>query len=500
MNPEESKGTQPETGDNSPKERNSGDNEGRRRSRRGSGRRRRKPDRDDGNNGNRGGGQGGGDDSQGQSDQGRRGGRKGGGRRRDNNNSKDNRGGGDRRGGDRSRKRRGRGGNRRSKDRGPELPKDVPEEELEPVAGLFELSNDGTGHVRYVENYYLPDERDVFVPKEVVRRHNIRTGSMVEGVSAPPRRRHGKRMLYRVEAINERDPDLHRDERPFKNLLPCDPFERFHLETPEDPDISMRIIDLLTPIGRGQRALIVAPPRTGKTVIMQKMANAISESHPEVKVVILLIDERPEEVTDMKRNTSAEVIASCLDEGTANHVKVTELTLEKLRRQVEAGHHVVCLLDSITRLGRAYNNETKHSGRILSGGVDAKTLAKPKAFFGAARTIEGGGSLTIIATALIDTGSRMDQVIFEEFKGTGNMELVLSRQLANNRTFPAIDIAMSGTRKEEKLLDPGVHHKVNVLRRVLNQLKPMEAMRLLIERMEKTSSNDEFLSKFDIDG
>ncbi|MCA9319582.1 MAG: transcription termination factor Rho, partial [Planctomycetes bacterium] len=370
-------------------------------------------------------------------------------------------------------------------------PVEVPEDQLVRHTGLFDPQNDGSGHIRFSENYYLVSEDDVFVPRDAVRRYEIRSGAMIELDSAPPRKRGGRRILYRIHSINQKDPELHREEVLFKSLLPCDPYERFHLETAHDPDISMRIIDLLTPIGRGQRSLIVAPPRSGKTVILQKMANAIAESHPEVKVVILLIDERPEEVTDFKRNTTAEVVASCLDEGSANHVRVTEMVLEKLRCQVEAGHHVVCLLDSITRLGRAYNNETKHSGRILSGGVDAKTLAKPKAFFGAARTIENGGSLTIIATALVDTGSRMDQVIFEEFKGTGNMELVLSRQLANNRIFPAIDIAMSGTRKEEKLLDPAIYKKVNVLRRVLNQLKPNEAMRLLIERMEKTQSNDE---------
>ena len=374
------------------------------------------------------------------------------------------------------------------------------EADFKAVEGLFEPNNDGSGFLRLVSNYYLSHDNDAFIPRDLVRRYEIRPGSMLKSQVAPSRRRAGRLVVVRIDEINDKEPDAHRNETPLKNLLPCDPFERFRLETDVAPDISMRIIDLLAPIGRGQRALIVAPPRSGKTIILQKMANAIHESHPEVKVIILLIDERPEEVTDFKRNTKAEVIASCLDEGTANHVKVTELVLEKLKRQVEAGHHVVCLLDSITRLGRAYNNETKHSGRILSGGVDAKTLAKPKAFFGAARTIEGGGSITIIATALVDTGSRMDQVIFEEFKGTGNMELVLSRQLANNRIFPAIDIAMTGTRKEEKLLDPEVHRKVTILRRVLNQLKPNEAMRLLIERMEKTGSNVEFLSKFDVSG
>ncbi|MEE9392957.1 MAG: transcription termination factor Rho [Planctomycetota bacterium] len=357
--------------------------------------------------------------------------------------------------------------------------------------------SEGFGFLRFADHYYRPHDGDVHVAASLIRKFDIRPGSMVKGDVAAPAKRGQKPTLVQVQTINGKDPELHRVEMPFKDLTACDPDERLILEVEGEPDPSMRIIDLLTPIGRGQRALIVAPPRTGKTVIMQKMANAIAHNHPEIVIIVLLIDERPEEVTDMKRNTKAEVIASCLDEGTANHVRVTESVLVKVKRLVEAGVDVVCLLDSITRLGRAYNNETKHSGRILSGGVDAKTLAKPKAFFGAARNIENGGSLTIIATALIDTGSRMDQVIFEEFKGTGNMELVLSRQLANNRTYPAIDVASSGTRKEEKLFDADDHKKINVLRRVLNQLPPTEAMRLLIERMEKTGSNAEFLSSFD---
>ncbi len=408
-----------------------------------------------------------------------------------------NRGGGRRRrGGNRNNNRGRRGGGRQER----VDTHDVPEELLERRSGQLELMKDGFGFLRFPENYFLPNDKDVYVPTALIRKFRIRSGSTIEGDVAPPRKRNQKPTLHRVLKINEKDPELHDAETPFKNLVACDPHERFHLEEAVDPDISMRIVDLLTPIGFGQRALIVAPPRTGKTVIMQKMANAIAASHPGTKVVVLLIDERPEEVTDFKRSTSAEVVASCLDEGTANHVRVTEMVLEKLKRQVEAGHNVVCLLDSITRLGRAYNNETKHSGRILSGGVDAKTLAKPKAFFGAARKIENGGSLTIIATALIETGSRMDQVIFEEFKGTGNMELILSRQLANNRVFPAIDISASGTRKEEKLLGETTLRKVTVLRRVLSQLKPAEAMTLLIERMEKTAHNDEFLAKFDVGG
>ena len=393
-------------------------------------------------------------------------------------------------------RRKKRNNRNRNRNREPEVDMQVAEEDLQPVYGLVEVMHDGHGFIRALDNYYLQSADDVYVPAGMLKKLGVKTGSMIRGDFAISKKRGGRKVLYRINQINDRDPELHASEKPFKNLTACDPYERLMLEVPNEPDTSMRIIDLLTPIGKGQRALIVAPPRTGKTVIMQKMANAIIENHPDVKVIILLIDERPEEVTDMRRNTKAEVVASCLDEGTANHVKVTEIVLERVKREVEAGNHVVCLLDSVTRLGRAYNNETKHSGRILSGGVDAKTLAKPKAFFGAARAIEDGGSLTIIATALIDTGSRMDQVIFEEFKGTGNMEVVLSRQLANNRIFPAIDIAASGTRKEEKLLDADVYNKVIVLRRVLNQLKPMEAMRLLVERMEKSSSNADFLEKF----
>ncbi|MFT7618938.1 MAG: transcription termination factor Rho, partial [Planctomycetota bacterium] len=394
----------------------------------------------------------------------------------------------------RGRRSGGGGGNRQERND----TQNVPEELLERRTGQIEIMKDGFGFLRFPENYFLPNDKDVYVPTSLVRKYRIRSGSIIEGDVAPARKRTQKPTLHRVLTINAKDPELHDGETPFKSLVACDPHQKFELETSVESDISMRIVDLLTPIGFGQRALIVAPPRTGKTVIMQKMANAIAASHPQSKVIVLLIDERPEEVTDFKRSTTAEVVASCLDEGTANHVRVTEMVLEKLKRQVEAGHDVVCLLDSITRLGRAYNNETKHSGRILSGGVDAKTLAKPKAFFGAARKIENGGSLTIIATALIETGSRMDQVIFEEFKGTGNMELILSRKLANNRVFPAIDITASGTRKEEKLLTDETLRKVTVLRRVLNQLKPTEAMTLLVERMEKTECNDEFLAKFDV--
>ena len=364
--------------------------------------------------------------------------------------------------------------------------------------GLLELMQDGFGFLRFANNNYLPDQDDIYVPANLVRRYRIRPGSMVLGEILPARKPGQKPALGSVVSINDRDPDLHAQETPFKDLTPQDPEERFVLETFPDNDISMRVVDLLTPIGRGQRALIVAPPRTGKTILMQKICNAIQRNYPDVKVIVLLVDERPEEVTDFRRNTKAEIVASCLDEGAGNHIRVAEIVLEKMKRQVEAGHHIVVLLDSITRLGRAYNNEAKGGGRILSGGLDAKVLTKPKAFFGSARNIDGGGSLTIISTALIDTGSRMDQVIFEEFKGTGNSEIVLSRALANNRTFPSIDISLSGTRKDEKLFHPDENERIKVLRRVLSQLRPEEAMRLLIEKLEKTRTNAEFLLQFTI--
>jgi transcription termination factor Rho len=374
----------------------------------------------------------------------------------------------------------------------------LPQLEMMARAGLLEIMPDGFGFLRFAQNNYLPDEDDIYVPASLIRRFRVRVGSMILGEVQPPRKHGQKPALASITSINGKPPELHAEEVLFKDLLPCDPTERFILETPPSGNISMRVVDLLAPIGKGQRALIVAPPRTGKTILLQQMCNSISRNHPDVIVLVLLVDERPEEVTDFRRNTTAEVIASTLDEGSGNHIRVTELVLERMRREVEAGHHMVVLLDSITRLGRAYNNETKGSGRIMSGGLDAKVLQKPKAFFGSARSIENGGSLTIIATALIDTGSRMDQVIFEEFKGTGNSEIVLSRLLSNNRIWPAIDIQQSGTRKEEKLLHPQEAERIAMLRRVLNQLNPAEAMRLLVEKLEKTKSNAEFLMQFTI--
>jgi transcription termination factor Rho len=362
--------------------------------------------------------------------------------------------------------------------------------------GLLEVMLDGFGFLRFPENNYLPDENDVYVPASLIRRYQIRPGSMIMGDVQPPRKEGQKQALIAITQINEKDPELHADEALFKTLLAVDPEERMVLEEPPNGNISMCVMDILVPIGRGQRALIVAPPRTGKTILMQQMCNAISANHPELRLLVLLIDERPEEVTNFRRNTTAEVIASCLDEGTSNHVKVAELVLDKMKRSLEAGQDMVVFLDSITRLGRAYNNESKGSSRILSGGLDAKALARPKAFFGSARNIDQGGSLTIVATALIDTGSRLDQVIFEEFKGTGNSEVVLSRELANDRIWPAIDVGASGTRKEEKLLHADEVDRISVLRRVLNQLNPNEAMRLLVEKLEKTSCNAEFVMQF----
>ncbi len=382
------------------------------------------------------------------------------------------------------------------------MPSGPPMPHLEMMArpGLMEIMQDGFGFLRFAQNNYLPDEDDIYVPANLIRRFRVRNGSMILGEVQPPRNPGQKPALASITAINEKPPEVHADEVLFKDLVPSDPLSRFVLETPPSGNISMRVVDLLVPIGRGQRALIVAPPRSGKTILMQQICNAISRNDPETRVLVLLVDERPEEVTDFRRNTTAEVIASTLDETAGNHIRITELVLEKMRRQLEAGHHMVVLLDSITRLGRAYNNEAKGSGRIMSGGLDAKVLMKPKAFFGAARAIEGAGSLTIIATALVDTGSRMDQVIFEEFKGTGNSEIVLSRMLANNRIWPAIDIQQSGTRKEEKLLHAEEANRIAMLRRVLNQLNPVEAMRLLTEKLEKTRSNAEFLMQFTVSG
>ncbi len=358
--------------------------------------------------------------------------------------------------------------------------------------GVIEILPDGFGFLRSPLSNYLPCPEDIYVSPSQIRRFGLRTGDYVEGEIRPPKEKERFFALLKVERINGANPDASRSKIPFENLTPLFPNRRFVLERPGG-SYSMRVMDILTPIGMGQRGLIVAPPRTGKTVLMQEIANSISANQPDAKLIILLIDERPEEVTDMQRNTKAEVLSSTFDEPPERHVQLAEIVIEMAKRRVECGQDVVILLDSITRLARAYNTLQPHSGKILSGGVDANALHKPKRFFGAARNIEGGGSLTIIATALVDTGSRMDEVIFEEFKGTGNMELGLDRNLVDKRIFPAINIEKSGTRKEELLMHPDELAKVWILRKALNGVPPVEAMELLINRLKKTKSNIEFL-------
>ena len=358
--------------------------------------------------------------------------------------------------------------------------------------GVLEILPDGFGFLRSPLNSYQPAPDDIYVSPSQIRRFGIRTGDYVTGSIRSPKEKERFFALLRVDQINKEDPEMARKRVPFENLTPLFPDERLVMET--DPkEISMRVMDIVTPIGKGQRGLIVAPPRTGKTVLMQKMANSISKNNPESKLIILLIDERPEEVTDMRRNTEAEVLASTFDEPPERHTQVAEIVIEMSKRLVEQGQDVIILLDSITRLARAYNTTSPHSGKILSGGVDANALHKPKRFFGAARNIEGGGSLSIIATALVDTGSRMDEVIFEEFKGTGNMELGLDRELVKKRIYPAINIEQSGTRKEELLLHPDELQRIWTLRKALKDVPQVEAMELLINRLKKTGNNLEFL-------
>ena len=359
--------------------------------------------------------------------------------------------------------------------------------------GVLEVLPDGFGFLRSPDYNYLPCPDDIYISPSQIRRFGIRTGAIVSGQIRPPKENERYFALLRVEAINHEDPEALTDKIVFDDLTPLHPTRRLILET-DRAEISTRIMDLLTPIGRGQRGLIVSPPKAGKTVLLQKIANSITKNHPECYLIVLLIDERPEEVTDMARSVNAEVISSTFDEPASRHVQVAEMVIEKARRLVEYSKDVVILLDSITRLGRAYNTEVPHSGKILSGGVDATALERPKRFFGAARNIEEGGSLTILATALIETGSRMDEVIFEEFKGTGNMELVLDRRLADRRMFPAIDVLRSGTRKEELLLDPEELHRIWLLRKVLAEMNsPIDAMELLTEKMRRTQNNAEFL-------
>jgi transcription termination factor Rho len=358
--------------------------------------------------------------------------------------------------------------------------------------GVLEILPDGFGFLRSPEYNYLPSPDDIYVSPSQIRRFGLRNGHIVAGQIRPPKESERYFALLRVEAIQYESPETVANKTNFEDLTPLHPDRRIFLET-DAKEINMRIVDLVTPIGFGQRMLIVAPPRTGKTVLLQKIANAASANHNEAHVIILLIDERPEEVTEMQRATKAEVISSTFDEPASRHVQVAEMVLDKAKRLVEYGRDVVILLDSITRLARAYNTEVPHSGKILTGGVDANALQKPKRFFGAARNIEEGGSLTVIGTALIDTGSKMDEVIFEEFKGTGNSELHLDRRLVERRVWPAINIPASGTRKEELLLDPQELEKVYMLRRVLSDMNPVECVELLRARLEKSDSNAVFL-------
>jgi transcription termination factor Rho len=358
--------------------------------------------------------------------------------------------------------------------------------------GVLEILPDGYGFLRSPNFSYLPGPDDIYISPSQIKRFGLRTGDTVTGQIRPPKDNERFFALLRVEAVNMESPDKARERMLFDNLTPLYPEERISLEV-DRRDYSMRIMDLLTPIGKGQRGLIVAQPRTGKTILLQKIANSTTANHPEVELMVLLIDERPEEVTDMERSVKAEVISSTFDEPAERHVQVADMVLEKAKRLVENKKDVVILLDSITRLARAHNTVVPHSGKILSGGVDSNALHKPKRFFGAARNIEEGGSLTIIATALIDTGSRMDEVIFEEFKGTGNMELVLDRRLADRRIFPAIDLNKSGTRKEELLLSREELARVWVLRKLLNEMNPIEGMEFLLEKMRETKDNKDFL-------
>jgi transcription termination factor Rho len=359
--------------------------------------------------------------------------------------------------------------------------------------GILEILPEGFGFLRSPNYNYLPCPDDIYISPSQIRKFDLRTGDTVSGQIRPPKEGEKYFALLKVEAVNFENPEDSKEKVLFDNLTPIYPREKFMLER-EPKDASMRIIDLLTPIGKGQRGLIVAQPYSGKTVLLQKIANSITHNHPEVILIVLLIDERPEEVTDMQRGVRGEVISSTFDEPPERHVQVAEIVMEKAKRLVENKKDVVVLLDSITRLARAYNSVVPHSGKVLSGGIDSNALQKPKRFFGAARDIEEGGSLTIIATALVDTGSRMDEVIFEEFKGTGNMELQLDRNLFQRRIYPAIEIKRSNTRHEELLLKPDVLQKVWILRKVLNELNNVEAMELLIEKLGKTKTNEEFLA------
>ena len=360
--------------------------------------------------------------------------------------------------------------------------------------GVVEVLQDGFGFLRSPDANYLPGPDDIYVSPSQIRRFSLRTGDTVEGHIRSPKEGERYFALLKVNTINFEDPDKARHKVHFDNLTPLYPDQRFkmELEEPTSKDLSPRIIDIVSPLGKGQRALIVAPPRTGKTVLLQNIAKSITSNHPECYLIVLLIDERPEEVTDMQRTVKGEVVSSTFDEPASRHVQVAEMVIEKAKRLVEHGRDVVILLDSITRLGRAYNTVVPSSGKVLTGGVDANALQRPKRFFGAARNIEEGGSLTIIATALIDTGSRMDEVIFEEFKGTGNSEIIMDRKVADKRTFPALDITRSGTRKEELLVAPDMLKKTYVLRRILTPMGTVDAIEFLLDKLRQTKTNADF--------
>jgi transcription termination factor Rho len=360
-------------------------------------------------------------------------------------------------------------------------------------SGVLEIMPDGYGFLRSADYNYLNSPDDVYVSQSQIKLFGLKTGDTVRGTIRPPKEGEKYFPLIKVEEINGRDPDFIRDRVQFDFLTPLFPDQKFTLVGNGHDNLSVRVVDLFSPIGKGQRGLIVAQPKTGKTVLLQQIANAIADNHPEAYLIVLLVDERPEEVTDMARNVKAEVISSTFDEPAEKHVRVANIVLEKAKRMVECGHDVMILLDSITRLARAYNTIAPASGKVLSGGVDSNALQKPKRFFGAARNIENGGSLTILATALTETGSKMDDVIFEEFKGTGNMELQLDRKLANKRVWPAVDVNASSTRREELLLDKEMLNKIWILRNYLSDMNPVEAMEFMRDRMSKTKSNEEFL-------
>ncbi len=361
------------------------------------------------------------------------------------------------------------------------------------VTGVLDVLNEGFGFMRSPDYSYLPSSDDIYVSPSQIKRFGLRIGDTIEGYARPPKNSEKYFALLRISQVNGTTPDRIQERVPFDNLTPLYPNERVFLEIAEKNDLSMRVVNLFTPLGKGQRGVIVSPPRAGKTMLLQKIANSITANHPEIILIVLLINERPEEVTDMERSVKAEVVSSTFDEAPDRHVEVTEMVMEKAKRLVEQKKDVVILLDSLTRMARAHNVVTAHSGRTLSGGLDSTALQKPKKFFGAARNIEEGGSLTVIATALIDTGSRMDEVIFEEFKGTGNMELVLDRKLADRRIFPAIDLQKSGTRKEELLLTDLELNRIWILRKLLAEMNPVEMMEFVVDKMRLTKTNQEFL-------